>query len=634
MTELPRATLRTAAQDINAWLAALLSRHDGVQFPDEDIPALRARLRDIPFAAAVGALSEVDAARAPLVSVALYQHWIASQPMGAPHLFAAWFNLGVAFSQAGDRTRAGAAYQNALAARPDFHAAAANLGLVQESLGDTTAALDTWSQALQTNEARTTLLNSRGRLFEQLNRLDEAEAELRRSLMTDPNQPDVIQHWVYIRQKMCLWPVLTTEVPGLTPPDLLRNAGPLSVLALSDDIAVQRDTAAAWIERKTAATPHHLSPPEGYRHDRIRVGYLSSDFCRHAMSYLIAELFERHDRARFEIFGYCISNDDNSEIRGRIIRAFDHFRVLRTLDDAAAAQAIRDDEIDILIDLNGLTSGARPQIQRWKPAPVQAAYLGFIGPIPMPELDYLFCDPMVVPPDLAGAYQPAPLYIAPNYQANDSKRGIGAAATRTAAGLPEDKFIFCCFSNYYKITQEMFAAWMTILARTDNSVLWLSADNAPTQQRLSRTAATHGIAPERIIFAARVGPDEYMARLTLADLFLDTFPYNAGTIASDAIRMGLPLVTRVGWSFASRMAGRLLASVQALEGVASTQDAYIDFAVKMAADPLAWHTYRAQFGARAWAREIGDIAGFTASYEATLLTIAKRAPEATALAAE
>ncbi len=609
-----------------AWLTRFLVCHAAAGIPDDQVDILRAGLRETPFATVVGCLQGLEPAPHRLTAIQVYQHWIAGQPPGSGQIFAAWFNLGVAFAQAGDRTLAAAAYRNALAIRPDFHAAAANLGLIQESLGDTASALDIWDQALQSNDARTTLLNNRGRLYEQLNRLDDAERELCRSLLTDPDQPDVIQHWVHIRQKLCRWPVLTAGIPGLSPEHLLRHAGPLGVLALSDDIAVQRDTTRVWINRKTSATPRHLSPPEGYRHDRIRLGYLSSDFCRHAMSYLIAELFERHDRQKFEIFGYCIGADDNSDIRARIVGAFDRFRVLRPLDDAAAAQAIRDDEIDILIDLNGLTSGARPQILRWKPAPVQATYLGFIGPIPLPELDYMFCDGQVVPPDVAHQYQPAPLFIAANYQANDSKRVIGAMASRAQAGLAEDRFVLCCFSNYYKITEEMFGAWMSILNRVGNTILWLSADNPAAQANLLERARLCGVGPERIVFAARVGPDEYMARLALADLFLDTFPYNAGTIASDAIRMGLPLVTRLGWSFASRMAGRLLASVQAGDGITASPEAYADFAVTMASDPVAYRAYKSHFGANAWIREIGDIATFTASYENTLSRIAKRTP--------
>ena len=303
------------------------------------------------------------------------------------------------------------------------------------------------------------------------------------------------------------------------------------------------------------------------------------------MSYLIAELFERHDRSRFEIHGYCTSPEDGSEIRKRVIAAFDHFTVIKNMTDEAAARAIRADEIDILIDLNGLTTGTRLGILRWRPAPVQATYLGFIGPVPMPELDFLLCDEFVIPPAYAALYQPQPLYVAPNYQANDRKRVIGEPVSRASAGLPDDRFVFCCFSNHYKITEAMFGAWMDILHRVPNAVLWLVSDNSWSRDNLRMRATIAGIDPARILISDRVDPAEYMARLALPDLFLDTSPYNAGTIASDAIRMGLPMVTLSGELFASRMAGRLLQAIGATLGITKTLDAYVDTAVALATRP-------------------------------------------------
>src|SRR6185437_3479795 len=189
--------------------------------------------------------------------------------------------------------------------------------------------------------------------------------------------------------------------PGLSVQDMLGQSGPLAALALTDDVPTQTAIAAAWLGRKTQPVPVRLAPLEGYDHRRIRIGYMSSDFCSHAMSYLIAELFERHDRSAFEVFGYCASPDDGSPIRSRVTAAFDHFGSSRTLDDETAARRIRADEINTLIDLNGLTSGGRLQLLRWKPAHVQATYLGFIGPVPLPELDFLLCDDFVIPPAVA-----------------------------------------------------------------------------------------------------------------------------------------------------------------------------------------------------------------------------------------
>ena len=624
MTTLEHQVGRIVAMDTDTWLADFLNQYSSEGESNQTLDECQDRLRAATLMQIISAIETANPKPGARAVIALYQQWILSQLPGSQHLYLAWFNLGVEFCHAGDQQNAIVAYESALALRPDFHSAAVNLGTVLEARGMPDAALQAWDRAIQPDDARLTLLNNRARVLELLGRFEEAEQEMRRSLLIKPDQPDVIQHWVHIRQKMCKWPVLATKIAGLSTDDLLRHAGPLSTLALTDDIDLQREAGRDWIARKTFPVPLALCPPDGYRHDRIRLGYLSSDFCRHAMSYLIAELFERHDRARFEVFGYCSSPEDGSDIRARVIRSFDQFRNIKHIPDAEAARVIRDDEIDVLIDLNGLTSGARPQILRSRPAPVLATYLGFVGPVPLPELDYMLCDELVVPETLRSAYDPKPLYIAANYQANDSKRTIGAATTRSAAGLPDDKFVFCCFSNHYKTTEGIFSAWMEILRKSDDSVLWLVGDNEWAKQNMLTRAAAFGIDPARIIFASRVGPDDYMARLALADLFLDTFPYNAGTIASDAIRMGLPLLTLSGRSFASRMAASLLTAVGASQGRVTSLQAYIEFAVRMATNKSAFDAYKGLFSVNAWRTDIGNIETFTESFENALSAIAKR----------
>ncbi len=577
-------------------------------------------LSELPFQALVAKAETIGSGQGRSDVIELYGAWIEAQPKGARDLHVAWFNLGTELGNSGETVAAIAAYRNALGLVPGFHPAAINLGLLLERLGHTDTAIAIWTDAIQSDDARTGLLNQRGRLLEQAGNLAEAEETMRRSLLTRPEQPDVVQHWLHVRQKMCQWPVMAETVPGLSAQDMLAQSGPLSALALTDDVTSQGAIGAGWIGRKTQPAPR-LAPEHGYRHDRIRIGYLSSDFCSHAMSYLIAELFERHDRNKFEIFGYCNSPEDGSPIRARVIAAFDHFVTIRALSDEAAARRIREDEIDILIDLNGLTSGGRLQVIRWKPAPIQATYLGFIGPVPLPELDYLLCDDFVVPPANASAYRPVPLPIQGLYQANDSKRVMGSSMSRAEAGLPDDRFVFCCFSNHYKITEAMFAAWINILRQTGDSVLWLVDDNKWSRQNLRLRALISGVNPQRLIFAPRVDPARYMARLALGDLFLDTFPYNAGTIASDVIRMGLPMISLAGQSFASRMAARMLHAIGADDGIADNYAEYTETAVALATDPVLYRAYRARFNEQAWAASIGDIAGFTKRFEATLESI-------------
>ena len=584
------------------------------------------RLRTMSFESIILAIDRARPTLENRAEIRLYQDWIAANPEVGNLLYAAWFNLGVAFAREGDHLGAIAAYSRVRQTKPDFYPAAINLGLAYDALGRKKEALQAWQDATQSDEARKALLGQQARLLEEMGHLDEAEALLLTTLLMDPAQPDVVQHWVHIRQKTCQWPVFRTDIPGLSPEAQQRLCGPLGVLALSDDIDVQRDVTASWIKRKLPPAPHRLAPIEGYRHDRIRIGYLSSDFCRHAMSFLVAELFERHDRARFEVFGYCSTLEDGSDIRRRVVAGFDYHRLIRDLTDEQAARLIRNDEIDILIDLNGLTARSRLAVMRWRPAPIQATYLGFIGPVPLPELDFLLCDDFVISPEDRASYQPTPLPIARMYQANDSKRKIGGPLSREDAGLPHERFIFCCFSNHYKITESMFGAWMSILLRADQAILWLAADNPWSHANLRKAAARAGVAPDRIVFAERTSPERYMSQLRLADLFLDTSPYNAGTIASDAIRMHLPLLTLSGRSFASRMAGSLLNSIGTPEGATTTLPDYVDTAVKLATDRQAYAAYKQRFVGDVWANTIGDTARFTTEFESTLEGLFQQGP--------
>jgi predicted O-linked N-acetylglucosamine transferase (SPINDLY family) len=585
-----------------------------------DSEDIRLRLKTIPLHDLLSAAGRAPRHAGAAAEVFLYREWIEANP-GSLLAGIVWFNLGVALVRDGQTANAIIAYRNALLLRPDLHAAAVNLGLLLEASGETDEALGTWARAIQPDDVRIALGIQRGRLLEQLGRFDEAEQALYQVLLIDPAQLDVIHHWVHLRQKCCQWPVTPDDVPGLPAERLLRGSGPLGILALSDDIRLQHDSAASWILRKTEPSPQRLAPPMPYDHARIRIGYLSSDFCSHAMSYLITELFERHDRARFEIFGYCASKEDGTQLRQRVLAAFDHYRIIRTLPDEELAKMIRKDEIDVLIDLNGLTEGSRVAALRWKPAPSQASYLGFIGPLPLPELDYLFCDTTVVPPEHESAYQPKALAVASIYQVNDSKRTIGRRLTRGEAGLPENCFVFCCMSRHYKITETIFAGWMSILRQVDKSVLWLTADNPYSEANLKGAARRAGLAEGRLIISERADPDLYLSRLALADLFLDTFPYNAGTVASDAMRMQLPIVTLCGAAFASRMATSLLRMIGATGGIATSLPQYVETAVGLAHDPTAYQSYKALFTTAAWQSTIGNIARFTAEYEATIVRI-------------
>lgn len=575
--------------------------------------------------AGLGAVGLIDLAErsAPADALTLYETWLA-QNGALPDAFAIWFNFGVCLMRAGAAPRAVAAYQAALALKPDLAEATVNLGLALESLGRVDEALAAWRRALPPAESRRLLHVHLGRVLEDCGRLADAESELRAALLIEPDQPDVHQHLVHLRQRMCAWPVLDIAVPGITPDILGRNCGPLAALALHDDPAEVAAAAGDWIARKVPAAPQTLAPATGYAHARLRIGYLSSDFCRHAMSFLIAEVLERHDRDSFEIFGYCASPNDGSAERARVVAAFDHHVPIGAWDDQTAARRIRDDEIDILVDLNGLTKGARLGVLRWRPAPVQATYLGYIGPVPMPELDWMICDAVTVPPAQLAAYAPPPLILPGCYQANDSRVPDLPSVTRASEGLPDDAFVFCCFSHHYKITAEMFAAWLDILAATPGSVLWLVEDGPESRANLTRHWVGRGLEAERLIFAPRVDPARYRARMALGDLFLDTTPYNAGTIASDALRMGLPILTLAGRSFSARMAASLLTAIGLPDCIATDPADFVARAVALAREPQRLAVIRDHLAGDAWTRTLGDSAGFTRRLEDAYRGIARR----------
>lgn len=603
-----------------AWLATLL--RDGT-WPALLPPAEEARRqRALKGVGLEGLLPLLEGASRP-TAIAAYQAWLAANP-GHPQAVAAWFNLGVALAQAGEPAQAAICYRNALALKADFAEASVNLGLALEQAGQMDAALATWRGALQPDAVRLQLLNNRGRLAEQQGDFDQAEGALRQSLVIDPAQPDVLQHWTHLRQKLCRWPIHGRDIPGLEPAQAALHSGPLGALALHDDISLQRDVVAAWIARKVPRAPRHLAPPRGHAQSRIRLGYLSADFCRHAVSFLMAEVFERHDRTRFEVFGYCASPEDGSDIRARILAALDHHVPIAALDDATAAARIRADTIDILIDLNGLTRGARLGVLAWKPAPVQATYLGYIGSVPLPELDYVLTDAVAVPPDRAHLYAPKPLYIEGCFQANDSCMPVLPPLSRAQEGLADDAFVLCCFANFYKITAETFADWMAILRQAPRAVLWLAEDGHGASAQLRQRATEAGVDPARLILAPRCAPPHYLARLGLADLFLDTTPYNSGTVASDALRMGLPLLTLAGQAFAARMATSLLTAIGLPECIAESRADYVARAVALATDPVRHAALRARLAGDAWARTLGDAGGFTRRLEAALERVVLR----------
>jgi len=319
---------------------------------------------------------------------------------------------------------------------------------------------------------------------------------------------------------------------------------------------------------------------------RIRLAYLSGDFHEHATADLTAELFERHDRDRFEVVAYSYGHDDHSPMRRRLERVFDRFVDIATLSHRDAAARIHEDRIDILVDLKGYTHGARPQIMAYRPAPVQVNYLGYPATMGADFIDYIIVDSFVVPSDQQPFFTERLVHLRGCYQASDTRRVIAATApSRADCGLPRDAFVFCCFNNSYKITPAFFAIWMRLLNAVRDSVLWLLAPNDLVRRNLRREAEQRGVDPDRLVFAAIVPRPEHLSRHRNADLFLDTLPCNAHTTANDALLAGLPILTCSGTTFAGRVAGSLLTNLGLPQLIAAALSDYERLAREFASEP-------------------------------------------------
>jgi predicted O-linked N-acetylglucosamine transferase (SPINDLY family) len=525
----------------------------------------------------------------PLAAV-LYQTWLQRNQTSFNHI--ALFNLGTVLFNLGDLEGAKQAYLQASELSPSFVQPHFNLGLIYEREGKIDEAVSEWrwidDHVLPNNLEHKSLLllalNNLGRVLENQKLYGSSLDYLTRSLELEANQADVLHHWTYLREKQCAWPVYA-PLNGVSFELMRESTSALAMLSLSDDPAQQLAAARHYVQNKLLQDAPRLAPSQPYKHRKIRVAYCSSDFCMHPVAMLTVELFELHDREQFEVYGFCWTNQGHSALRQRVIDAMDHFEQIGHLSDEAAAQLIRQHEIDILVDLHGQTLGARANMLAYRPAPVQITYLGLPATTGLPSIDYVIADRFLIPEEFTPFYSEKPLYMPDVYQISDRQRKVADIPSRSSCNLPEQGFVFCSFNNNYKYTPEVFKAWMTILGEVPGSVLWLLADNPWSEINLKNHTKGHGINSDRLIFAPRVAPEHYLARYAVADLFLDSFPFNAGTTANDALWMGLPVLTLTGRTFASRMAGALLTAAELPELITYDLDSYIDKAVMLANEP-------------------------------------------------
>src|SRR6266550_2156900 len=520
---------------------------------------------------------------------------------------------------------AAAAYEQYLLLKPDDAQAWRARGFALQMLKRRPEALSCFDRALELAPNNRELRASRANMLFEVERF-EAAARDYEILLADDSAPAWVRGYLTIcRLHCCDWRFLAEERPKIAA-DLEAGrfvVDPTGNAFISHSLKEQLSCARIWAGERypTAAS---LWGGERYRHDKIRLAYLSADFRTHATAFLMAGIFEHHDKSRFETAAFSYSADDKSPMRARLMRAFDSFIDVQTKSDEEVARLLGDMEIDVAIDLKGYTAEGRPGILSHRPAPVSAHYLGFPGTMGVDYVDYLIADPVIIPEEHQAFYTEQIAYLPDTYQCNDRERRVPERVpTRFQAGLPPG-FVFCCFNNNHKIAPEIFEIWMRLLRGVEGSVLWLLQDNAAVAGNLKREARARGIAPERLIFASRTDPAGHLARQSLADLFLDTLPYNAHTTASDALWAGLPLLTVLGSTFAGRVAASLLHAAGLPELVTSSLAEYESLALRFARDPSALALVKAKLRNNRDTCPLFDTERMTRNLEAAYTTMWER----------
>ena len=493
-----------------------------------------------------------------------------------------------------------ASYDSAIALNGDYAEAYVNRGNVLQALRRHAPAVESFGRAIELNPLITEAFQGRGVSLYALKRFGESQQDYERAMALDPVGKYLLGMRLDAKIRACDWDDLGGDLDLIAEGISARKpvCPPLPLAAMLDIPTLQRSVAEIWVRDRVLDRldkEGHLGPlgsvsaghPPGSSSGRIRIGYFSADFRNHPVASLTAGMFECHDRSRFEITAFAFGPEANDAMAARLAKAFDRFIDARHKSNLQVADLARDLKIDIAVDLNGLTEDCRTEIFALRAAPIQINFLGYPGTLGAQFMDYLIADGTVIPRAQQAHYAEKIAYLPNSFMPFDASYAISQRIfTRDEAGLPSAGFVFCCFNNNYKIMPAVFDRWMRILSRVEGSVLWLSQANAMAVGNLRKEAERRGVAGGRLIFADRMESlPEHLARLKVADLFLDTFPYNAHATAMDALWAGVPLLTYAGESFASRVAASLLRTAGLPELVAATPEEYEAKAVALAMDP-------------------------------------------------
>ncbi len=501
-----------------------------------------------------------------------------------------------------------------------------NLGIALVRLGRLTEALHYYDHAIETEPANAYLWRNRSTILRELNDLEEALTSLDRALAIDPALPQAFEMRLHIAAQLAQWDQFDREVGELSDRIAkgLGNIAPFPLLALSDDPQLHRTCAEDYCRRWNPPSPAgNIAWHRGSR-GQLRIGYFSADFHSHATMHLFLETLQAHDRERLKLFAFSFGPPIDDEAHRGARAAFDEFIDVRSMSDQAVVHRARELQLDIGVDLKGYTKDSRWKLFSGRPAPVQVSYLGYPATMGNPYIDYILADRVLIPFGSEQFYSEKIVFLPGSYQPNGPIREIVPRAKRSDYGLPDQTFVYCCFNNNYKITPDVFSTWMRILKATQGSILWLWVDHASARRNLRQHATDSGVDAERIIFVDRAEREGHLDRLRLADLFLDTLPYNAHTTASDALRVGLPLLTCAGQSFAARVAASLLTEVGLPELVTTSLEAYEDLAVQLGTDPQRTAILRAKLSRKLGTSSLFDPAQMARKLEAAFFSMHER----------
>jgi predicted O-linked N-acetylglucosamine transferase (SPINDLY family) len=519
-----------------------------------------------------------------------------------------------------------ASYDGALALVPNDAEALYNRGNALQNLRRFVDAIASYDRALAVMPDHTEALYNRGTAWTRIERYEQAATDFERLLRVRPDYPYLRGDLLHSRMHCCDWNTFEAEA-ALIEAEVRagkRSCTPFAFLAISRSPHDTSICSRIHASDKYPASPSPLWQGEKHANGKIRVGYVSGEFREQATSYLIAGLFELHDRDRFELYAFDNCFDAASPIRRQIEATFDGFVDISRKSDLEAAQIVHKQQIDVLVNLNGYFGLERTGVFAHRPCPVQVSFLGFPATLGADYIDYILADRCVIREDEHRHYSEKVVYLPDSYQVN-SKRGIATRApSREEVGLPESGFVFCCFNNTYKMTPDLFDVWMRLLRGIDGSVLWLLEANAAVQRNLGREAERRGIAADRLVFSPRVRLEDHIARHRLADLFLDTLPYNAHTTASDALWAGLPVVTALGSTFPGRVAASALNAIGLPELVTHTLEKYEALALKLATDPGMLADIKAKLAQNRLTHPLFDTDRFRQHIESAYITMWER----------